>query len=1075
MLKMFCSKAIMLCLAAALAFSGAYAQPDVNSSFSNKMNDVFLYLEKNRVPDGLLLDYGMEFTNLAAFRGTALVDSNLVSNAAYWDVYQTLYTSRIHQNAAGWLHPDTLGNRWQAHRSQGRVALSGLFFGYARFRDDALSGGFLTLSGERFYDRYTTDWLGRRTWRNPYLNESVFVISSPIAEYSQRNLKVVLPAELWRTNRGSQVQRIEADFADGRGYNQVFIGQEVSLNYSSSGAKRWRFRLVLTNGQVLQTHTELTITAPAPVYATATSTEPGGISTMHHQRVQDEVIPIIARDAFLSRRGRCQITVRYANLANGIRRPLIFAEGYDPGIITAPEEQFGENRVERLRDRIDFGNQDLRNLLNQGYDIIYVDWDNGVDFIQRNAFVLQEVIRWVNNHKQPLPNGTFAQNVVVGESMGGLVARFALADMERRLPNERHQTGLYVSLDAPHQGANTPISYQHLARHVKSLYLQTGNTAVGIETIQWLRRNDILQTRFRNDWGELFAQSPFKIFTLSDAPASRQMLINYIDEHGNINNRMHDEWQTELRLMGYPTQCRNIAISNGSECARRQDFNAGQILLSINGRANTTFLGDILGRMVLPRAANLLNQPALALGFLPGRNDFNLDLVARAYTDGSSAEIYKMRLTFTKRILWTVPVTSVITDRRAFSNANILPYDNFPGGWYWIPFNFQSSEAKNFLTKHKINVSFIDRFTFVPVPSALDIGGGNVALTRADYLTSYIGANPPIPPRSTPFANFTTGFSRDRSEFNEFHTSLRDRTGGWLFQELRLFQGLVNVQPSTDCSTFCEISSISGSDNICNTSTVYTVPFRAGVNYQWTVDRPWLVSTQANGNNFTVTPIGEGTINVILWMTGGCINTRFSKTVMLGGSTANVSEIYPDWPGTQCYQPYALYNFYIDAGNIDNIAALEWGVRPSNTRHETILGDPNSLQTSVTAYFQNSGYHEVFVRPRNLCGTIGHESIYVVNVVWNCPIGWEMQASPNPATDELMITLHEDQSSLAESTNEDVSIELHDFYSSKPVRKMKFKKNQTEFKLDVRNLKRGMYVLSVTIGEDRKYKQVVLQ
>jgi hypothetical protein len=93
MLNTLYSKAIMLCLAAALAFSGAYAQPDVNSSFSNKMNDVFLYLEKNRVPDGLLLDYGMEFTNLAAFRGTALVDSNLVSNAAYWDVYQTLYTS----------------------------------------------------------------------------------------------------------------------------------------------------------------------------------------------------------------------------------------------------------------------------------------------------------------------------------------------------------------------------------------------------------------------------------------------------------------------------------------------------------------------------------------------------------------------------------------------------------------------------------------------------------------------------------------------------------------------------------------------------------------------------------------------------------------------------------------------------------------------------------------------------------------------------------------------------------------------------------------------------------------------
>lgn len=50
----------------------AKAQTDINTTFSDRMNYIFQLLEKNRVPDGLLLDYAMEFTNLSNFNGTGV-------------------------------------------------------------------------------------------------------------------------------------------------------------------------------------------------------------------------------------------------------------------------------------------------------------------------------------------------------------------------------------------------------------------------------------------------------------------------------------------------------------------------------------------------------------------------------------------------------------------------------------------------------------------------------------------------------------------------------------------------------------------------------------------------------------------------------------------------------------------------------------------------------------------------------------------------------------------------------------------------------------------------------------------
>ena len=100
------------------------------------------------------------------------------------------------------------------------------------------------------------------------------------------------------------------------------------------------------------------------------------------------------------------------------------------------------------------------------FDIVYLKYNNGVDDIWRNAQLFKEVIQWVNTNKQG--NN---QNIVMGVSMGGLVARIALRQME--IAGANHQKWKYISVDSPHKGANVPIGIQAALRHLDNINVQS--------------------------------------------------------------------------------------------------------------------------------------------------------------------------------------------------------------------------------------------------------------------------------------------------------------------------------------------------------------------------------------------------------------------------------------------------------------------------------------------------------------------------------------------------------------------------------------------------------------------------
>ena len=151
------------------------------------------------------------------------------------------------------------------------------------------------------------------------------------------------------------------------------------------------------------------------------------------------------------------------------------------------------------------------------------------------------------------------------------------------------------------------------------------------------------------------------------------------------------------------------------------------------------------------------------MGVLPGKNTFTANFTLNAQPDGVAALQYSGKITYQKKLLYLININYTISSVSVTSSPSILPYDYFPGGEEFTT-NFvtlTNGSNQNILTKYNLTVSAQQpSFCFVPVASALDIGKGVTALTKADYLTAYIGAIPPKGTKSSPFSGgHTTGFS----------------------------------------------------------------------------------------------------------------------------------------------------------------------------------------------------------------------------------------------------------------------------------------------------------------------------
>lgn len=324
----------------------------------------------------------------------------------------------------------------------------------------------------------------------------------------------------------------EVDLGDGGGFRRTDFGDRLTASYASNGVKTGRLRAYYPSGQYL----ESTFTFEVRSYSM-----PDCDRTWGEPRPLPD-IPLIPREFVkeLFKEEKFDVSngtyegepayftacALYADGHTSLRKPLILVEGFDIK---------GTLNIEAIYNGYRGLMDDLRSV---GFDVVILNFFDAKTYIQRNSEALITLIEDINSLKTGRE-----PNVVVGASMGGLVARYALAKVETH--GKEHETVTYVSFDSPHRGANIPLGLQY-----------------------WVLFHSV------SDGAEKFKEK-------LNSPAARQMLVYHFttsNDETPLPTQDYIDFYNELRGSGgavdraYPREngMWMVGIANGSGHGRAQ-------------------------------------------------------------------------------------------------------------------------------------------------------------------------------------------------------------------------------------------------------------------------------------------------------------------------------------------------------------------------------------------------------------------------------------------------------------------------------------------------------------------------
>ena len=485
------------------------------------------------------------------------------------------------------------------------------------------------------------------------------------------NVNFLLNSETLINTTDIGIDEIEVNFGDGLGYRIISVGQPFNVSYSDEGKKEILFRVTLSDQSVLESSSELnvmysnlelnTMNNQDIVGFTSGTTEPPNIEPYNENPFK----------------GWGEYDVFYSS--DGVLdKPIFLVDGFDPT---------DSRNINAVYAELDYDGGNLGDIVRQnGYDVVVLNFPTyyreedqqwiygGADYIERNSMLLVELIKFINNQK--VGN---EENVVIGASMGGLVARYALNYMEAN--NIDHETRLYISFDAPHAGANVPIGFQHMFNYL----------AYGLGT-----------------WAGDFSVESLRplVDGVLKSPAARQMLWDHFEEHvqpgsAEFNNNdalpqphpFFNIFYNAIDTVGpseYPENSRNIAIINGSSPPERFFFNNG----------NPVNPGDQVLDAFLPDVSTLTDA-YLDAWYTPGINVTSN--VSNIFIDAP----------------W-ICFCDITSTAVAQSHGHTAGVDSAPGGLFDINELTATYASSDPVVDVFVNQLLTNYFTFIPSISAMD-------------------------------------------------------------------------------------------------------------------------------------------------------------------------------------------------------------------------------------------------------------------------------------------------------------------------------------------------------------------
>lgn len=292
------------------------------------------------------------------------------------------------------------------------------------------------------------------------------------------------------------------------------------------------------------------------------------------------------------------------------------------------------------------------------------------------------------------------------------------------------------------------------------------------------------------------------------------------------------------------------------------------------------------------------------------------------------------------------------------------------------------------------------------------------------------------------------------------------------WNEYPLMYHNINDNPFGSSYKYYVSTAINGSlSPLClGNSRTFSVQNIAGATYTWTYSSN--LSGSSSGNQVTVTANSSAAGWVQVQISTPCSPSPATRRVDF---TVGVPDTYPYIGAYEdCHEAYAQLSFQVTNPAPD--VSYKWGYFGPND------GTPNWTTTNsnyASFFFYETGSFGIVAMPYNTCG----ESYFAEIGIYVGPYGscnylnsFSVSASPNPTSGDLYVTIDKEKSTAkAQPVIEDVQIQLYDLYRTRLVKQWSFKSNQPNYRLNVRDVKKGQYVLQVKKGKQIQVKHIIVQ
>jgi len=1033
-----------------------------NTAYANRMQYIFGNINKSKVTTGYLKEFGIRFADIEACNGS-LSSNNFVTVKEWNNLYNSLYSMRVGTVAQNMMAPSVVNTNLKTAQSNSNdILIAVQHYNYQQYKTNAYTNGDVIITNDKIYDV---------AGRNPYDSKTLFAITPLKQNLQGSNFTFKLPSNLIYSNVGHTISQITVDFSNGQGYQNVAVNEVKNISYTSGGEKTIKVKFQYTNGTIVESHSKIWVDYinPTPNSQARFNGFGSDMFWVNHA---------VTGNNWNGSAATGLVTIELAPGHTQLTKPLIIIEGFDPENSFNYLDLVNEDGPGGLRVRISENGQPLLTLNqaieDEDYDLVFINFVNSTDYIQRNAYMVEEVIRQINQLK--VGN---EKNVVLGMSMGGLVGRYALRDME--INGETHETKLYISHDSPHQGANVPLAAQALVRHLvgEQISLPVFLSLFIVPIVDLEDNVDGLSDGY----------------ALLQSPAAQQMLIYQLQGTGtslSVNNSsLNSSFLSEYRTMGYPQQnnIRNIAIANGSECGNPLNFNPYADIVNANIQVDLPFFLSNIALAVVNGIS--INPFKVITSVLSTNTDLKAQFTLKALPSLESKQIYRGRIYIKKTILFLINVNEpLINEKTLNSGSTMLALDNSNGGIYDIE---TFAEIPTQFAQYVLQ----RRFNFIPAYSSLDIGRGNVSILPTDLIKQYSPLMPPPSPKNVPFNNFFTN-----SITSEGHIQFTLNNGNWLENELS------DNPIISSCLNFCSNAQITGSSILCTTGT-YTVTNEATI-VNWSISEGnALVTFSTNGNQITINQVnpnqsGYITLNVSYSNDRCGSATPAPKRIWVGRPDVQDQNIYGGYnnvpynttttytvttvPGATSYY-WTLSNLSTNCGCTTNSLGLttcpNGVVLPKFAPNNTLIITTTS-PTATVNWGNCIGTYSVDCVAVNSCGTDG---IYYKNVNVYNPNG----GGPDPCEGSLLVFPNPVNANSGEPGNISIEViyppidpcddiplgritnnndvKIYDFYGN-----IVFSKRFDSDKIEISNvtLKKGHYILNVFTSKGFYKKEIIV-